>query len=94
VIRPKPETHGAHYTAKGYLRFHVPPFRNRYVHRVQMAVLCREFCYYELMPDGLPFGLTVEHLDHNRSHNCVDNLILLDTRIHSHISWDSFKDHR
>lgn len=54
-------------------------------HRKVMLEACREFCYYHTNGD-LPGGLTVEHLDHRRTHNCIENLMLLDKRIHDHIS--------
>ena len=54
-------------------------------HRKVMMEACREGGYYEVNGD-LPAGLTVEHLDHNRQHNCLGNLILLDKRIHDVIS--------
>jgi hypothetical protein len=50
-----------------------------------MLEACREMCYYPVTY-GLPPGLTVEHLDHDRVHNCMCNLMLLDKRIHDAIS--------
>jgi len=76
---------------KGYLRHSSGPHRSRYVHRQVLANLCAVWCYYPLDPaTGLPFGFTVEHLDHRRAHNCIDNLILLDIRIHNYLSWSSW----
>lgn len=77
---------GIHTHAKGYLRIsRRGPWRNWLVHRKVMLEACQEFCYYPV--DGnLPPGMTVEHLDHNRQHNCRENLMLLDKRIHDAIS--------
>jgi hypothetical protein len=50
-----------------------------------MLTMCREQCYYDVR-EGLPKGMTVEHIDHNRQHNCPENLMLLDSRIHDYIS--------
>jgi hypothetical protein len=48
-----------------------------------MAQAAREFCYYPLAADGLPVGFTVEHVDHHRTHNCLSNMLLLQTSIHN-----------
>jgi hypothetical protein len=50
-----------------------------------MMEACKEWCYYDVRL-GLPECLTVEHQDHSRQHNCIENLILLDKRIHDVIS--------
>ncbi len=78
--------------AKGYLQItHRGPWRNWLVHRKVMLEMCMEMCYYPL-PMGknghptLPEGFTVEHCDHHRQHNCPENLMLLDKRIHDWIS--------
>lgn len=82
---------GMHVSDKGYLRYSSGPLRNRYVHRVALAELCAEWCYYPLDPrTGLPFGMTVEHVDHHKQHNCISNLLLLDIRIHNALSWRSW----
>ena len=57
-----------------------------------MLEMCLEGCYYPLPLDRhgnptLPEGFTVEHLDHHRQHNCYQNLMLLDKRIHDALSW-------
>lgn len=76
---------------KGYLRISSGPHRNRYVHRQVLADLCAVWCYYPLNArTGLPDGMSVEHLDHRRTHNCISNLILLDLRIHNALSWRSW----
>lgn len=71
---------------KGYVRLYTQPHRGKYEHRVVMSERCREFCYYPLADDGLPVGFTVEHIDHNRTHNCGENLMLLQDIIHNHLS--------
>ena len=71
---------------KGYVRLYTKPHRGKYEHRVVMAERCKEFCFYPLEADGLPAGFTVEHLDHKRTHNCGENLMLLQEIIHNHLS--------
>jgi hypothetical protein len=71
---------------KGYVRLYVKPHRGKYEHRVVMAEMCVEFCFYELQSDGLPAGFTVEHQDHVRTHNCRENLVLLQEIIHNYLS--------
>lgn len=55
------------------------------VHRKVMYEAYLELCYYPLN-GNLPAGFTVEHLDHNKQHNCRENLLMLDKRIHDWIS--------
>jgi hypothetical protein len=82
-----PVKQGKYVNADGYVRYSVSPHRGKYEQRVILAALCAEFCYYQINSrTGLPDGLTVEHLDHNRTHNCHCNLMLLDERIHGYIS--------
>jgi hypothetical protein len=61
------------------------PWRWCLEHVKVMLEACREMCYYPV-EDGLPPGFTVEHLNHNRAHNCMCNLMLLDKRIHDVLS--------
>ncbi len=78
---------GVHIHIKGYLRItRRGPWRNWLVHRKVMLEMCQEMCYYPMEEGKLPEGFTVEHLDHNRRHNCPENLMLLDKRIHDWIS--------
>jgi hypothetical protein len=69
-------------TAKGYARYTAGKLRNKLVHRVVME---------KIIGGPIPPGMTVEHLDHRRAHNCWQNLMLLDARIHNYISWDSIR---
>ena len=39
----------------------------------------------------IPDNMTVEHLDHNRTHNCHTNLMLLQKEIHDYISLDTLR---
>lgn len=76
---------------KGYVRISHGPDRGKYEHRVIMAALCAEFCYYTHSPlwdyrAGLPLGFHVEHIDHVRTHNCPSNILLLQDVIHNAIS--------
>lgn len=77
---------GTRVHAEGYIQIiRRGPWRGWLEHRKVMLEACREFCYYPV--DGnLPEGLTVEHLDHVKIHNCRENLMLLDKRIHDAIS--------
>lgn len=78
---------GVHVHIKGYLRItRRGPWRNWLVHRKVMLEMCLEMCYYPREEGKLPEGFTVEHLDHDRMHNCPENLMLLDKRIHDYIS--------
>lgn len=78
---------GTYLTAKGYRRFHSGPDRGKYEHRVVLRELCKVWCYYPVDEGtGLPVGLDVHHVDFDKEHNCVGNLILLDTEIHVAIS--------
>lgn len=78
---------GVYINEKGYLRHSAGPLRGRYYHRVVMASLCAEFCYYPVQADGfIPDGFTVEHVDHIKTHNCPENLLLLEESIHNAIS--------
>jgi hypothetical protein len=79
-------TAGVTLTGNGYLRHTAGPNRAKFVHRTVMATLCRESCFYDLAPDGLPVGFTVDHVDHRKTHNCPDNLLLLQREIHDFIS--------
>ncbi len=82
---PRPGTGpGVCVTAKGYLRItRRGPHRDKLVHRVVMAGLCRQFCYYPLNGGGLPEGMEVHHQDFDKTHNCPSNLLLLDPALHS-----------
>ena len=62
------------------------PFYQWYAHRLVMSLMCRESCYYPLLPTGLPAGFQAEHLDHNRAHYCPSNLLLIQESIHAHLS--------
>ncbi len=82
---------GVRVHAKGYLEIiRRGPWRGWLVHRKVMYEACLEFCYYHINR-RLPEGFTVEHLDHDRQHNCIENLLLLNKRIHDHISWETWQ---
>lgn len=84
---------GFTFNDKGYARITKGKWRGRYLHRHVMALAAAEFCYYPLNPkSGLPDGFHVDHVDHRRRHNCLENLLLLDARIHDHLSWASWLD--
>jgi len=72
-------------THKGYVQItRRGPQRNRLVHRLVMAGMCLEFCYWPLGADGVPNGMEVHHQDFHPAHNCQSNLILLDPALHVH----------
>ena len=80
-FKPGPENPiwkgGRHVHVKGYLRYSAGERRNKYVHR----------CIIEdLLGHPISASQSVEHLDHNRQHNCISNLMLLEKAIHDHIS--------
>lgn len=83
-------------TAKGYVRLKSGPNRDRYEHSVVMGEMCKELCFYPIDWLGMPkwpgVKFTVEHMDHNRTHNHRGNLMLLDKRIHDHLSWQSWTE--
>lgn len=73
-------------TWKGYRRItRRGPWRDWLEHRKVVYEAAREFCYYPINGD-LPEGMTVDHLNHQRNDNRLENLILLDKRIHDHLS--------
>ena len=73
--------------AKGYIQIkRRGPWRGWLEHRKVMLKMCEEMCYYPREEGKLPEGFTVDHLDHTRDHNCPENLMLLDKRIHDYIS--------
>lgn len=82
---------------KGYQRIKAGPDRDKYVHRKVMEVMLAATDTQTLAalgiaaaaPAKIPEGFTVEHLDHRRQHNCPENLLLLDKRIHDAISFAS-----
>ena len=71
--------------AKGYPRYsRRGPSRDRLVHRVVMAAMCRESCYYPLAEDGLPPGFDVHHVDFYKRNWCHSNLLLIEHMLHYH----------
>jgi hypothetical protein len=73
-------------TSKGYLQVtRRGPDRNKLAHRMIMAAMCRESCYWPLGSDGLPPGMEVHHQDFDRTHNCPSNLVLLNPSLHLHM---------
>ena len=78
---------------KGYVQIiRRGPWRGWLQHRQVMLWALQESLYWHNHPqvaDGkIPDGMTVEHLDHKKAHNCIENLMLLDKRIHDYISLD------
>jgi len=73
---------GTYLTEKGYVRISSGADRGKYEHRAVME---------RLIGGPIPAGMTVEHIDHRRAHNCWQNLMLLDKRIHDFISWENIR---
>lgn len=84
----------------GYLRLGSSPFRDTYQHRMVMAALVYEsHGIYDQTGDqwrrivsapGADWaGFEVDHLDRNKRHNCPENLLLIDKRIHAKLSSSS-----
>lgn len=61
------------------------PDRGKLQHRMVMAEMCREWCYWPLGEGGIPEGFDVHHQDMQRGHNCRSNLVLLDHLLHQHM---------
>ena len=74
---------------KGYRRIMAGSHRGKYEHRrVMEEMLEHPLCAPYVFPERgvIPAGFTVEHLDHTRAHNCRENLMLLDERLHNAIT--------
>lgn len=70
---------------KGYRRiWRRGPLYGKLEHRVVMAGMCREYCYYPLNGDGMPHGFDVHHQDFHKTHNCPSNLLLIEHVLHYH----------
>lgn len=75
--------------AKGYPRYsRRGPLRDKLVHRVVMAGMCAEFCYYPLGKNGIPGGFDVHHIDFDKRNWCHCNLLLIEHRLHYHTDQD------
>jgi hypothetical protein len=82
---------------KGYRRITHGQHRNKYDHRRRIEELLEQPISYIFRGDGkIPPNMTVEHIDHIRTHNCVSNLMLLEKVIHDWCSRQSaryFREH-
>ena len=78
---------GVSVSDKGYLRYRSAPHRNKYVHRVVIEDELKNPIGLCFTPgQSIPTGFTVDHVDHNKQHNCQGNLILMEKKIHDVIS--------
>lgn len=80
---------GVTLNGKGYRRIMAGPHRGKYEHRKVMEdLLTVPLCAGYVFPGAgkIPPNMTVEHIDHQRAHNCHSNLMLLDSRIHNAIT--------
>lgn len=78
---------GSHLSDKMYRRLSAHPNRNKYEHRwVMEQLLLNPISYIYTPGQGIPSNMTVEHVDHRRTHNCCGNLMLLEKCIHDRIS--------
>lgn len=89
---------GSGISDKGYLRIYTRRDRLMYVHRAVMRdalknKLCADYVFPQesMGPDGIPVGMTVNHADSIKTHNCLGNLQLLDKQIHDAISFSYWK---
>lgn len=58
---------------KGYLVFHLPNNKNKYIH----------ILVYETFVGEVPNGYDVHHINHNRQDNRIENLELIEHKEHS-----------
>lgn len=82
-------------TYKGYVRVTAGPNRHKYEHRVVIEQLIQNpigLVFFGL--DGIPETMHVHHVDSVRSHNCAENLMLLDSTIHNFITRAAQKYYR
>lgn len=73
-------------TSDGYYKINTYKGRDMLEHRAVMLEMLEEPVSYMLRPDMLGDGYTVHHNDHNKTHNCQGNLMLLQKCIHDAIS--------
>lgn len=72
---------------KGYERYTSGPHRWKYAHRVVVEGLLKDPVSYMFRPgQSIPGNMTVDHIDHNKRHNCHGNLMMLELVIHGHVS--------
>ena len=80
---------------KGYRRIRAGLHRNKYEHRRVIEELLEHPIGLMFSGDGkIPPNMTVEHIDHWRTHNCIGNLMLLEKRIHDWCSRQTQKYYR
>lgn len=73
--------------SEGYIRFSAGEHRHKLEHVVVIEKLLEAPISYMFPPGSrIPKGLTIHHCDHNRTHNCIGNLMLLGKLIHDAIS--------
>jgi hypothetical protein len=80
---------GSGLNEKGYVRITAREHRNKYQHRQVMEELLEHpLCADYVFPDKgvIPKGMTVDQMDHRRTHNCHQNLMMLQDVIHNAIS--------
>ena len=80
---------GVYVTPKGYRRISHGPNRNQLEHRLVMQQMLMDpigLCHLPVGDPIIPTWATVHHIDHQKRHNCPDNLMLLDYRIHNALS--------
>jgi len=70
-------------TDKGYIRLWDKEWYGKYEHRAVME---------RLIGGPIPEHLVVHHIDHDKTHNCQCNLMLLDRRIHDRLRKRSIEE--
>lgn len=78
---------GRYLNDKGYVRIGTRKHRGKYEHRYVMECMLRRPVGLVFPGDGkIPAGMHVHHNDHDRTHNCRSNLMLLQGCIHNALS--------
>ena len=75
--RPFTVKSGSQTTIHGYIRVSAGPWRGKYLHRIVADIKWREK-YNEPMPKHLH----VHHIDFRKTHDCPENLLIMDPALH------------
>lgn len=76
---------GKRISVDGYVRITSGPYRDWWEHRAVVArCLAENTISPGIMPRQIPEGWEIHHMDFDRRHNCLSNLLLLHPAFHSH----------